>query len=123
MQDQADLKPEPIERLQQARPHDGDQEEERRERKRPQARTATIHQRPKCDDRPDGGKNEAKGAVRGICLISPGSQLSPVAVMHGLYLILQLQGNLLAAEAQAPPRLVKSHKNDTIDAAAIAEAV
>ena len=76
VKDQANLEPELVERLQQARPYDCDHEEESRERKRPQVRSATRYQGPKCDDRKDGGKNEAEGAVRGGVF-----DLAPVEVL------------------------------------------
>jgi hypothetical protein len=76
MQNNADLEPEPVERCQQVRPHNRDHEEERRERKRPKVRSTTLHQGPKCNDRKDGSKNEAKGAVRGGAL-----DLAPVEVL------------------------------------------
>src|SRR5439155_6451763 len=75
VQDQADLEPEPVERLQQPRPYHCGQKEKRRERQRPQARATTRHQRPKCDDRKDRGKHKAEGAIGG------GFDLAPVEVL------------------------------------------
>ena len=98
VKDQANLEPEPVERLQQARPYDCDHEEESRERKRPQVRLLPVIKGQNAMIAKTAAKTKPKERCEEVCLISPRSKFSCVAVMHGLYLIQQPQGNFLAAE-------------------------
>jgi hypothetical protein len=97
VQNAANLEPGPAERSQETGPHDRGRDEESRQRKRPQARTAPRHQGPERNDRENGGEHQAEGAIGGGFDL-PGSKLSWASIA-GLYARVQPERNLTAAGA------------------------